>query len=111
MERSRILNLLGVPSWCCRYEYEEEDLGYGYLKIGVDFDPSRPGKDNHWEYKSLLFHKKKGVVDVTLFGVSKDDFDFNKLRFLKFGLIAYEKRFYNVSLKFLFELPDWVDQF
>ena len=25
MERSRILNLLGVPSWCCRYEYEEED--------------------------------------------------------------------------------------
>lgn len=111
MERSRILNLLGVPSWCRRYEYEEEDLGYGYLKIGVDFDPSRPGKDNHWEYKSLLFHKKKGVVDVTLFGVSKDDFDFNKLRFLKFGLIAYEKRFYNVSLKFLFELPDWVDQF
>ena len=87
MERSRILNLLGVPSWCCRYEYEEEDLGYGYLKIGVDFDPSRPGKDNHWEYKSLLFHKKKGVVDVTLFGVSKDDFDFNKLRFLKFGCI------------------------
>lgn len=81
------------------------------MKIGVDFDPSRPGKDNHWEYKSLLFHKKKGVVDVTLFGVSKDDFDFNKLRFLKFGLIAYEKRFYNVSLKFLFELPDWVDQF
>lgn len=111
MERSRILNLLSIPSWCCRYEYEEEDLGYGYFRIGVDYDPSRPGKDNHWEYKSLLVHKEKGVVDVTLFGVSKDDFDFNKLRFLKFGLIAYENRFYDVSLNFLFKLPDWVERF
>jgi N utilization substance protein A len=26
MERSRILNLLGVPSWCCRYDYSDEEL-------------------------------------------------------------------------------------
>lgn len=107
----RPMEFLKCYSPCGRYEYDIIELKYGFFIINLSYDPSPPGKDNHWRYIKAFCHVDFGRIDLNVFGDKDDTFDWDALHVLNFNLISYRNVFYNQLLQKQFELPSWITSY